>query len=376
MSDFSGYMGQIAGRRTASRRAFLALALGTSASLLGGCGAARAQASGAASQPTGATAQAGASGAASQAGATGGAIVGPRARPATTPAVRGAPSGQAVNRSVQTLRVGEVERRYIRYEPGGLDPSAPAPLLVALHGRGGNGRVSELMFRFNELADQHRFVVAYPDALGNPPTWNEGFVGLPGGPYRPDDIGFIRALVDREGRARFLDARRLFVCGHSSGALMTYRLAAEAADLFAAAGAVAGSAGYTRPSGQTQTVQQPSRPISIVHVHGTADPLVPYNGGDGNANRNGDFISVADTISFWVKANRCTPTPTTETTGPVRRDTYGGGADGAEVTLWTLDGGGHEWPRTTAAVRRNIPTSSMSASEEIWAFFAAHGRTA
>jgi polyhydroxybutyrate depolymerase len=287
-----------------------------------------------------------------------------------------APGAQAPGRSVQLLTVGDVERRYVRYEPPTLDRRVPAPFVLALHGRGGNGRLAEWMFGFNALADAHGFVVVYPDALGDPPTWNEGFVGLAGGPYRPDDVGFVRALVAREQAARPLDTRRLFVCGHSSGGMMTYRLASEASDLFAAAGVVAGSVGYAGADGGIQTIPQPGRPVSIIHFHGTADTLAPFDGGWRRAGPSG-FLPVADSIAFWVKANGCQSPPATETVGAARRETYAGGEDSTEVTLWTIEGGGHGWPRESTGVpRRNEPAAGISASVLIWSFFAGHGRLA
>lgn len=330
---------------TVTRRALFALTLGAGMAVLGGCRSARA-------------------GAASAQAST---------APAST--AQAAPRSQTAGRSVQLLTVGDVERRYIRYEPATLDPATPAPFVLALHGRGGTGRVSELMFGLNALADRYGFVVAYPDALGDPPTWNEGFVGLAGGPYRPDDVGFVRALVEREAAARPLDPRRLFACGHSSGGMMTYRLASEASDLFAAAGVVAGSVGYAGPGGGVQTIPQPGRPVSIIHFHGTADELVPYTGGWRSAGPPG-FLPVADSVAFWVKANGCQPSPATETVGVARRETYSGGAAGTEVTLWTIEGGGHSWPQVARVGRRGDPPSGISASELIWQFFAGHGRPA
>ena len=338
-------MGAITGHITTrhiTRRTLFALALGAGAAVLGGCRSARA---GAASLPT------------------------PGARGQATPTVQTA-RAQTAGRSVQQLTVGGVERRYIRYEPPGLDAGVPAPLVLALHGRGGSGRIAEWMFGLSELADSHRFVVAYPDALGDPPTWNEGFVGISGGPYRPDDVGFIRALVEREASARPLDRDRTFVCGHSSGGMMTYRLAAEASDLFAAAGVVAGSVGFRGPGGGVQTIPQPGRPVSIIHFHGTADEFVPYTGGSRDGAGPSGFLSVADSIGFWVAANGCTRPPSTETVGVARRETYSGGRNGTEVTLWTIEGGGHGWPRVQTAGRQGGVPAGISGSELIWQFFA------
>src|SRR6185436_5659100 len=82
-------------------------------------------------------------------------------------------------RSAQQITVGGVTRRYVRYEPAGLDASTPAPLVLVLHGRGGNGTIAERLYDVRQQSDAHGFVVTYPDALGDPPTWHAG-LGLGG----------------------------------------------------------------------------------------------------------------------------------------------------------------------------------------------------
>jgi polyhydroxybutyrate depolymerase len=328
-----------------TRRAFLALTLRAGVAALSGCRSARA---GAISEPPGPA----------------------RAAPGVSRA-RAAASG----RSVEQLAVGGIARRYVRYEPPGLDPAATVPLVLVLHGRGGSGTIAEWMYDMREQSDAHGFVVAYPDALGDPPTWHSG-LGLGGG--QQDDVSFIRALVEREASARPIDRDRTFVCGHSSGGLMSYRLTGEASDLFPAVGVVAGTVGFRLPSGKVMTTPKPDQPVAVIHFHGTEDPLVPYNGGSQRGPSG--FISVADSIAFWVAEDRCDPTPTTETVGVARRETYSGGRAGTEVTLWTIEGGGHEWPKTHASVRPAGMTVAMaadiSATELTWAFFAAHPRGA
>ena len=273
-------------------------------------------------------------------------------------------------RSVQELTVGGVARRYVRYEPPGLDPVAPVPLVLVLHGRGSNGTQAERLYDMREQSDAHGFVVAYPDALGTPPGWNAGLGGVDS---RTDDVGFIRALVDREAGTRAIDPRRTFVCGHSSGGIMAYKLAGEASDLFPAIGVVAGAIGYRLPSGSLLTIPTPERPVSVIHFHGTDDPLVPYAGGASRWPVR--FVSVADSIGFWVAQDGCDPAPTGETIGVSRRETYGGGHDGSVVTLWTIQGGGHGWPKTSGFASVAVSPAGISATELIWAFFADHPRS-
>ena len=333
-----------------TRRALFALTLGVAAASLAGCRRASASASGEPARPSGM-----------------------RAAPPTT-ATRQAADGDA-GRSVVTLDVAGVMRRYIRYEPPGLDRSAPAPFVVFLHGATASGAIAERLYGMSQLAASQGFVVAYPDALGQPSAWN---TAPDVGNRKPSDVEFLRALVEQEQATRPLDPRRTFACGHSSGAIMSYRLAAEASDLFAAVGIVAGTIGYRLPNGRTWTFGEPQRPVGVIHFHGTDDPLVPYNGGSRRGEAGG-VIPVADSISFWVSHDGCDRTPAQETTpdASATRQTYGGGRDGTEVTLWTIQGGGHEWPGWAPAARRpEGGTSTVKATDLIWEFFAAHPRPA
>jgi polyhydroxybutyrate depolymerase len=293
-----------------------------------------------------------------------------------TAASAAAPAGPIViarvsqgGRSAQQVTIGAVTRRYVRYEPPGPDAATPAPLVLVLHGRGGNGTIAERLYDFRAQSDAHGFVVAYPDALGDPPTWHAG-LGLGGA--HDDDVQFVRALIAQEAAIRPIDPARTFVCGHSSGAMMTYRLAAEASDLFPAVGAVAGSIGIRRLNGAALTIPQPPRPVSVIHFHGTDDALVPYGGGTGRSPTS--FLPVADSVAFWVAHDGCDPTPSTETIGVSRRETYTGGRDGSEVTLWTIEGGGHGWPTVGDRASVGLSLAGIGATELIWAFFAAHGR--
>ncbi|HZO27104.1 MAG TPA: PHB depolymerase family esterase [Chloroflexota bacterium] len=332
--------------RAMNRRAFLALTLGSGIALVSGCRSVRAGAASPSGRPV--------------------SIQGPGL---TTSRLA------AGGRSVEQLTVDGVVRRYVRYEPAGLDPAVSVPLVLLLHGRGGSGTIAERLYEMNAQAEAHGFVVAYPDALGEPPTWHAG-LGMGGA--QGDDVAFVRALVEREANTRPLDLAKLFACGHSSGGMMSYRLAGEASDLFPAVGIVAGSVGVRGPGGGMMTILKPERPVSIIHFHGTDDPLVRYDGGSQRGPVG--FLSVAESIGFWVEVDGCDPTPTTETVGTARRETYGGGRDGSEVTLWTIDGGGHEWPKTHASVQPAMRTvtgaGDISATELIWAFFAAHPRGA
>jgi polyhydroxybutyrate depolymerase len=157
--------------------------------------------------------------------------------------------------------------------------------------------------------------------------------------------------------------------------MLAYRLASELSDRIAAIAAVAGTMG-------TETCH-PSRPVSILHFHGTADEHLPFGGGRGPRTSPGNtFISVPHSLSAWVRANGCPDTPVI-THMPdaaadgmtVERHVYGPGQDGAEVVLYKVLGGGHTWPGRTARERLLGPTTQdISANDLMWEFFQRHAR--
>jgi polyhydroxybutyrate depolymerase len=196
------------------------------------------------------------------------------------------------------------------------------------------------------LADSAKFLVAYPDGLGN--AWNVDGETCCGRPGREgvDDVGFIRAVVADIARNIGIDPARVYATGMSNGGIMSYTLACTT-DVFAAIGPVAGV--------QLNACRSP-RPASVIHIHGTADHLVPYGGGPGFSVINGPPIP--DVNAFWRNVDQCGP-PAATTDGPVTRSTAGC-PDNRGVVLITIDQGGHDWP--------------PFAVQTLWDFFAAHPR--
>lgn len=218
--------------------------------------------------------------------------------------------------------------------------------MVVLHGYSGSGRQVERDYGWDGLADSGKFVVAYPDGFGQ--AWNVDGETCCGRPAREgvDDVGFIRAVVADVGRNVGIDPARVYATGMSNGAIMAYTLAC-ATDLFAAIGPVAGT--------QLTACQAP-RATSVLHIHGTADRLVPYGGGQGFSVINGP--PVARVNAFWRDVDRC-GAPTDTTDGPLATSTAAC-ADDRGVVLITIDQGGHNWP--------------SFAAQTLWSFFAAHPR--
>jgi polyhydroxybutyrate depolymerase len=255
-------------------------------------------------------------------------------------------SAFAEGTSVHTISVGGVDRTYRLYKPAGL--AASAPLVVMLHGGFGNGAQAEKSYGWDKMADSSKFVVAYPDGLNR--AWNVNGGGCCGRPAKQgiDDIGFITAAVADIGNNLSIDASRVYATGMSNGGIMSYTLACETG-IFAAIGPVSGT--------QLDPCRSPHS-TSVMHIHGTADRLVPYNGGRGAGVAHIDGPSASDVNAIWRNVDHC-GAPATTTSGSVTTSTAGC-ADHRGVVLITVDGGGHQWPGF--------------ATEKLWQFFADHPR--
>jgi polyhydroxybutyrate depolymerase len=257
--------------------------------------------------------------------------------------------------SVHTMAFGGLDRTYRLHKPPGL--TAAAPLVVMLHGASGTGEQAEKSYGWDQLADSAHFVVAYPDGVGH--TWNGH--GCCGKAMREnvDDVGFITAMVGQISAGLPIDKSRVYAAGFSNGGIMSYTLACNTG-IFAAIG----------PDSATMLdACTAPHPTSVIHIHGTADKVVPYNGGQGWSTVNGP--SIADLNAFWRKADQCGP-PDVTTNAPLTTSTAAC-ADKRSVELITIDGGKHQWPGGSTVLEKRDPTShTLDATQTIWQFFAAH----
>ena len=276
----------------------------------------------------------------------------------------------------RNIQLGDATRTYLLFLPA--SPRALAsglPLVVMLHGGGGAAEQMVRFTRFNEIAAREYFAVAYPQGLAR--RWNDGRVFRGRGETDADDVGFIRALVADIGeKVTPLDRRRLYAAGISNGGFMSFRLACEAADLFAAVAPVTA----TMPADLGPRCK-PAAPVSVLVINGTADPLVPYAGGHVRTafGPRGEIWSTDRTVAFWARHNRCPAQPAVRALPD--RDTGDGshiveadyrGCAGAPVKLLRVEGGGHTWPGGVQYLPVNWigPTNrDLDASEAIWNFF-------
>jgi len=258
-----------------------------------------------------------------------------------------------------TITVDGRTRSYILHVPANRKGAQALPLVIVLHGATQGDANAERMSSMSTLADKENFIAVYPQGTGRLPTWNSGNCCGYALQNKVDDIGFLRALIAKLEKEYRIDPKRIYVTGISNGAMMSYRAACEMSDVVAAVAPVEGA----------QNVScQPSAPVSLIVFHGTADHLVPINGGSTpyQIGPHRTDSSVAETVAFWVKRDGCAATPKHEEGNEARIDTYSGCKDGSAVAVYVIPGGHHMWPGTS------ISGVKLPATELMWKFFAQH----
>jgi polyhydroxybutyrate depolymerase len=232
-----------------------------------------------------------------------------------------------------------------------------------------------------EQAEQGELILVCPQGIER--HWNDG---RPVSRWRAhleniDDVGFIEAVVDEVARAYPVDRRRIFATGISNGGMMSYRLACERPDLIAAIAPVASS--MAEGFGCS-----PDLPVSVLILNGTDDPLVPYDGGPVGFGRQdlGQVIPTDEVWQMWAKLNQCAEEPSEvwlaeQSPGDgtrVQVRTYPECADGTQVTLFRIEGGGHTWPGGPQYLPERLVgrvSQELDAGRTIWDFFRDQGRS-
>lgn len=248
--------------------------------------------------------------------------------------------------------------------PASYDPTRPTPVVVNLHGYSGDGLQQINVSRMFATSDANGFLALHPDGHHSPRGWNGGVCCGAAATSGTDDTAWIASVLDEVESRLCVDTDRVFATGLSNGGFMSHRLGCELADRFAAIAPVAGVTGISNCT--------PSRPVAVMHIHGDADTLIPYNGGGVNGNE-----SVAATIERWATNNGCTGAPAmTYQQGDATCTTRSSCTGNADVVECRIAGGGHQWPGgVSIGSFLGKLSNDLDATNEMWAFFAAHPRT-
>lgn len=233
---------------------------------------------------------------------------------------------------------GTYVRQYKVHVPPGYDPRVPTPVVFCLHGLAQNA----VMFcvtgaEFPKKADETGFVLVMPNGYSS--SWNAGTCCGAASTEKLDDVALMRAILGEVQTHVNVDPRRVYASGLSNGGYMSYRLACDAADVFAAVAPGAAAIGINTIGGGTNpasdfTECNPSEPVSVLDIHGTADGLVPYS-------------LQAPTLALVTSKDQCgtttLPAQAPTSAGDTTCVSYSGCPAGVEVTACTIQGGGHCW---------------------------------
>ncbi len=279
------------------------------------------------------------------------------------------------------IQHGDRSRSYLLHVPPQAAAGTPLPLVMALHGGGSNAVAMKQRYGLDRIADRVGYLVAYPNGSGvlqrTGLSWNAGQCCGYAMERRVDDVGFLALVIDDVARRIALDTKRVFVAGHSNGAMMAHRAAIELEPRIAAIAAVAGSKVVDEAQGTT--------PTSVLVIHSVDDPLALYHGGEGRRHLFSGMRShhepVEQTVTWWAKHNGCVSAPVV---GPVREARQAGRTvtaqpidyadcrNGATVRFWKLSGTGHGWTGQAPLLPERVMgpyAAAIDATEEIFGFF-------
>jgi len=279
----------------------------------------------------------------------------------------------------ETIDIGGVTRTYLTQFPD----SRPAPLVIVLHGNTQIGADMRTRTSWSLVASRERFGVIYPDGLNR--AWadlrpDSKRAGRPP-PAGTDDTAFIAGLIEKYVTDGTADPKHVYITGLSNGGAMTMTLVCVRPELFAAAASV-----VMNLTDESAGACHPSQPVPVLMMNGTADPLVPFEGGKGASHYAMDgFWSTQATLAFWRRVNGCQTEDTTVTEFSDRDPTDQSTVtriesdcpQGRDVVLYRVNGGGHRMPGAFSDARfPRIATAflgpqnhDIDGAETIWAFF-------
>ena len=235
----------------------------------------------------------------------------------------------------ETVQVGTTSRSYVLHVPSTYVGSKPVPLVLDFHAQTGSGSSELSSSPYPAQTDLEGVVMAFPTGLRGPAgtAWNVG----PCCVAEVDDVAFARALVLRVETTACIDPKRIYAVGLATGGGMANYLACRAADVFAAVA----PAEFDLLEENVADCK-PSRPITVISFRGTADPLVPYDGGASSVvpGMQITFLGAQATFQKWAKIDQCTDSPSTPDSNGC--STHSACQGGVEVVLCTKQGGGLE----------------------------------
>jgi polyhydroxybutyrate depolymerase len=236
-----------------------------------------------------------------------------------------------------TMQEGAIQRQYLVMSPVEVPSTTRLPAVMVLHGLGIDRTAMSKTADWAGAVAKDRFLAVFPQGVLN--SWNVGPCCPPASLAKVDDIGFLDRVVAQLVARPDVDSKRLYLTGFSNGGIMVYAMACANPGTFAAVAPMAGT---------NLTGCAPKEPVSLLHLHGDPDPVVPYDGRKTLSQllSTAPFPPVPQTVAAWAAADRCDADPSTQrSAGPVTTTRWTGCPPGIEVELVTYPGNGHAWPK-------------------------------
>ena len=255
-----------------------------------------------------------------------------------------------LNTNAQSLVHDGINREYILYVPNSYDETSATPILFNFHGFGGSASQFISRADMRAEAELNSFILVYPQGscLDGVPHWNPCPIDGDN-KSSADDLGFFEAMVNEISSEYTVDMERIYAAGFSNGGMMAFGLANYKSDLIAAVASVSGS--------MLDCLETPSHPMPVLHLHGTSDGVLPYNG-------DASFNSVQNTLDYWTNFNNTVSTPTINidnTSGmTIEQYVYDQGDNSVSVEHYKYIGGEHTWFDETY--------QGQNASKLVWDF--------
>ena len=256
------------------------------------------------------------------------------------------PDECSYNNNVQSIVYDGINREYVLYIPDSYDGTSSVPLMLNFHGFGGSASDYMQEADMRSLAEVDTFILVYPQGscLDGSSHWNPCPIGGDN-KSTADDVGFVESMISEISSQYNVDMERIYAAGYSNGGMMAYGLANYKSDLIAAVASVSGT--MLDCTGPT------NHPMPVVHLHGTSDSVVSYNGST-------DWNSVQSTLDHWINFNNTVLTPTITSDNNIERYVYDQGDNSVSVEHYKFIGGEHVWFSTTF--------QDQDTSELVWNF--------
>mgnify|MGYP006083891175 CR=1 FL=1 len=243
-----------------------------------------------------------------------------------------------------------INREYVLYVPNSYNGTSPVPMLLNFHGFGGSASSFMNDADMRAEAESNTFILVYPQGSCSSGSshWNPCPTGGDN-KSTADDVGFVDLMIQEISSEYTIDMERIYAAGYSNGGMMAYGLANYKSELIAAVASVSGA--------MLDCTSAASHPMPIIHLHGTSDGVIPYNG-------DSSYNAVQSTLDYWIDFNNTNTTPTVSTDNSggmqIEQSIYNQGDNSVAVAHYKYNGGNHVW--------FNATYQGQSTSELIWNF--------